>query len=84
MIDKLGFFPSSLPPFREADSLSTHSTESDVGVSVGLGGDSVSMRASTLPVGVNRSSTLSADGDEGGKKKKKGLGSFLKKKKDKS
>ena len=42
------------------------------------------MRASTLPAGVNRSSTLSADGDEDVKKKKKGFGSFLKKKKDKS
>ena len=52
-----------------------------------LGGDPVTLRASTLPVGANnRASTLSAEGDVEGKKKKKGLlgGSFLKKKKDKS
>jgi len=68
---------------RDGDSLSTHSNESDSGVSGHLGGD-VTLRASTLPAGVNRSSTLSADGDEDVKKKKKGFGSFLKKKKDKS
>ena len=76
---------------RDGDSLSTHSNESDSGVSGHLsgGGGDVPLRSATLPVNANnRVSTLSADGGglagEDGKKKKKGFGSFLKKKKDKS
>jgi spectrin beta len=80
---------ASLPvKSRDGDNLSTHSNESDSVPSVGLygggGGGGVSLRASTLPVGANRASMLSSDGEETEKKKKKGFGSFLKKKKDKS
>ena len=77
----------SLFSCRDGDSVSTHSAESDSGVSGHLTGD-VALRASTLPANGaanNRVSTLSTDGDDEGKKKKnKGFGSFLKKKKDKS